>query len=105
MLDIATGTEQFTSFGATEPETVEPGEVIYHDNTDVLCRRWNWREAAKTAMKESTKNVCLILEVLDASEYATLDVALEELAAEVTKHCGGTAAIHRVDASSPHCQL
>ena len=31
-----------------EPEAPKPGEVVYADAAHVLCRRWNWRQDART---------------------------------------------------------
>jgi DNA/RNA-binding domain of Phe-tRNA-synthetase-like protein len=42
-LTPATGTESFVRLGSTENDPPEPGEIIYRDDVDVICRRWNWR--------------------------------------------------------------
>ncbi len=31
-----------------QPEAPKPGEVVYADAAHVLCRRWNWRQDART---------------------------------------------------------
>lgn len=35
--------------GQTEREAPYPGEVIYRDDAGPICRRWNWREVARSA--------------------------------------------------------
>jgi len=88
-LTIAQGSEQFTMLGGKESETVEAGEVIYRDDKEVLCRRWNWRECDKSKMAETTKNVCIVLEGLSNTSEKELKIALEELQQDVQKVCGG----------------
>ncbi len=63
-LKFADGTEKFVPLNGTEVENPKEGEVIYQDDKDVLCRRWNWRECDKTKMMGETKNVSLVVEGL-----------------------------------------
>ena len=35
------------------------GEVVYADARHVLCRRWNWRQDARTAVTPETRRVAL----------------------------------------------
>lgn len=54
-LTIATGNEQFIGLGDEENDPPEPGEAIYKDEGGVICRRFNWREADRTKLTETTK--------------------------------------------------
>ncbi|MEE9525728.1 MAG: phenylalanine--tRNA ligase beta subunit-related protein [Candidatus Woesearchaeota archaeon] len=63
-LKIATGKEKFTSIGSDEEETPSKGEVIYKDSKDVLCRRWNWRDADKAKIEESSENIIYYIDAL-----------------------------------------
>src|ERR1044072_840414 len=36
------------------PEAPKPGEVVYSDAAHVLCRRWNWRQDARTLITPAT---------------------------------------------------
>ena len=57
-----------------------PGEVIWRDDTGVTCRRWNWRQVARTRLTEETVNAFFILERLEPMSIEELKVAGEELA-------------------------
>ncbi len=64
LLTIAKGTEIFSPLGSKTKEKPDKGEVIYKDNKDVICRRWNWRDADKTKITESAKNVIYYIDAL-----------------------------------------
>jgi len=77
--------------GEPEPRPPRAGEVIYADAAGVLCRRWNWKEADRTKLTESTTDAFLVVEALPPVGRAELDAALADLAALVVEHCGGAA--------------
>ena len=39
------------------------GEVVYADARHVLCRRWNWRQDARSAVSTQTRRVALTVAV------------------------------------------
>jgi DNA/RNA-binding domain of Phe-tRNA-synthetase-like protein len=80
-LKLADGTEAFTALGEEGNDPPLPGEVIYADAVGVLCRRFNWREAARTCLTEKTKNAVLVIECIPPMTEADLKKALEELTA------------------------
>ncbi|MDP7282388.1 MAG: phenylalanine--tRNA ligase beta subunit-related protein [Candidatus Undinarchaeales archaeon] len=88
MLKIADGTEKFVPLLSKEVENPHAGEVVYEDDKDILCRRWNWRECDKSKMTEETKNVILYVEGLVPVEKAEVESAISELAELVKKYCG-----------------
>src|SRR5262245_31609484 len=50
-----------TEDGAPEPEAPKPGEVVYADAEKVLCRRWNWRQDARSLITpETTRGVVTV---------------------------------------------
>jgi DNA/RNA-binding domain of Phe-tRNA-synthetase-like protein len=63
----------------------EPGEVIWRDDTGVTCRRWNWRQVARTRLVEETTNALFLLERLEPMSIEELKEAGEELADLLTK--------------------
>lgn len=89
-LTLAVGTESFTPLGGSENEPPDPGEVIYKDDEGVLCRKFNWREAARTALTEQTTNAVLVIEAVPPTTRAELETALKELQELVMRFCGGT---------------
>ena len=88
-LKFALGTETFTQLNSDRVDNPKEGEVIYADDKEVLCRRWNWRECDKTKMTEKTKNVTLVLEGLPPVTKEEISSAINELAELVKKFCGG----------------
>lgn len=58
----------------------EPGEVIWRDDAGVTCRRWNWRQVARTRLTEETTNALFMLERLEPMSLEELKQAGEELA-------------------------
>jgi DNA/RNA-binding domain of Phe-tRNA-synthetase-like protein len=89
-LTFATGTEEFIRLGSTENDPPEPGEVIYKDDTGVLCRRWNWREAERTKLIPQTTDAIIVLDAMPPMAYADVERATQELAELIKHYCGGT---------------
>ncbi len=89
ILKFAVGDEPFTALNSTEREFVKEGEVVYADNKEVLCRRWNWRECDKTKMTEETKDVILVIEALPPATKEELEEVEEDLSRLITEYCGG----------------
>ena len=40
---------------ASEPEAPKAGEVVYADAAHVLCRRWNWRQDARSLIRPADR--------------------------------------------------
>jgi DNA/RNA-binding domain of Phe-tRNA-synthetase-like protein len=77
----ATGTEPFdtTADGSTVIEHPEPGEVVWCDDTGVTCRRWNWRQARRTQLRDDTTTALFILDALDPISDQALHAAADDL--------------------------
>jgi DNA/RNA-binding domain of Phe-tRNA-synthetase-like protein len=58
---------------ASVSDRPKPGEVIWADDLGWTCRRWNWRQGARTRLTESTRNAYFIVEGL-CSEGAEPDL-------------------------------
>jgi lysyl-tRNA synthetase class 2 len=89
ILAIARGKETFIPLNVKEAETAQPGEVVYVDSKEVLCRRWNWRECEKTKMTEETKDVVLVAEGLPPVTAADMEDTIQELRQLIQRYCGG----------------
>ncbi|MBI2888676.1 MAG: hypothetical protein HYY10_02005 [Candidatus Liptonbacteria bacterium] len=87
--------------GDKEPRTPHAGEVIYKDEVGALCRRWNWREAARTKLTESTKNAVLVIEGLPPVGRGEVDAAAKELKELVEQYCGGQCAYEVLEKENP----
>lgn len=89
-LALAAGTEHFMRLGGSENEPPFPGEVIYADDAGAVCRRWNWREADRTQLRETTTDAVIVIDAISPTTREELSAALAELEALITLHCGGT---------------
>jgi DNA/RNA-binding domain of Phe-tRNA-synthetase-like protein len=63
----ADGSEPFDTTAGGEPvvEHPEPGEVVWRDDAGTTCRRWNWRQGARTRITTGTTSALFILDALD----------------------------------------
>ena len=100
-LTVAKGGERFRPLHAAEEETARAGEVIYRDDREVLCRRWNWRECDKTKMTETTTDVVLVVEGLPPVGRADAELILSDLEEMVLVSCGGSSASSVLDRGCP----
>lgn len=92
-LTRATGDERFVPLGGNENEPPPAGAVIYRDDVGVVCSCWNWREADRTKLTETTTDALLCIEALPPTGVASLRAACEELSSLVTTNLGGEAEI------------
>jgi DNA/RNA-binding domain of Phe-tRNA-synthetase-like protein len=97
-LTRATGGELFVPLGATTADPPAPGEVIYRDEIGVVCRCWNWREAERTKLVETSTDAFLCIEALPEHGEARLRAAIDDLAHGAQRELGATvraAVLHR----------
>ena len=82
VLRRASGDEPFDTVadGAPVVEHPDPGEVVWCDDAGVTCRRWNWRQARRTALTEQTTSALFILDALAPLDDAALTAAADDLA-------------------------
>ena len=79
----ATGTSRSTP-SPTAPTVIEhpdPGEVVWCDDAGVTCRRWNWRQARRTQLREDTTTALFILDALDPHDRRRAAAAADDLVA------------------------
>ncbi len=81
----AVGDEPFDTMaeGAAVIEHPDVGEVIWRDESGVTCRRWNWRQAQRTALREDTTSALFILDALDPMTEVELEAAADDLIAHL----------------------
>lgn len=88
-LGIAAGTEEFETArdGLATIEHPEPGEVIWHDERGVTCRRWNWRQCRRTALTEASENLWFVIDRLPPMPVDELRRAGDELVFGLRRLC------------------
>jgi DNA/RNA-binding domain of Phe-tRNA-synthetase-like protein len=83
-------------------DTPKPGEVVYADAAKVLCRRWNWRQDARSAIRPETRRAVVTLQ---ANGVGDPEAAAAELVALLTRECGGGFAVTALDRNTPVREL
>jgi DNA/RNA-binding domain of Phe-tRNA-synthetase-like protein len=88
--------DDFRDMGALD-ESGEPladppkeGEVVYADAEKILCRRWNWRQDARSGIRPTTKRAVVTLQ---QNGEGDAEAGAKELAALLVSECGGRFAI------------
>jgi DNA/RNA-binding domain of Phe-tRNA-synthetase-like protein len=102
----ALGSEPFDTVAGGEPavERPEPGEVVWCDDEGVTCRRWNWRQARRTQLREDTTAALFILDALDPVTEADMLAAADELTGHLMRLGPEVTVARRILAnpSAPH---
>ena len=88
-LKFAEGNEPFIELNSEEIKNPKEGEVVYVDDKEILCRRWNWRECDKSKMTEETKNIALVVEGLPPVTKEEIRQIIKELSGLIQKCCHG----------------
>ena len=99
----ATGDEPFGTVanGLAVTEHPDPGEVVWCDEAGVTCRRWNWRQARRTQLRDDTTAALFILDALDPVTDQELHAAADDLVARLTGLGPGVRAARRLIAAGP----
>ncbi|MBI3109802.1 hypothetical protein HYZ06_02055 [Candidatus Daviesbacteria bacterium] len=101
-LTFADGTEDYTPLGEEENDPPQKGEVIYRDDTGVICRRWNWREGDRTKITKDTKDAVVVIESIAS---IPIKEAVQELADLIKKYCGGEITVYYLNKDSQSIDL
>ncbi len=83
----ATGTEPFDTVadGVAAVEHPDPGEVVWCDDAGVTCRRWNWRQARRTQLRDDTTTALFILDALDPMTDEAVNAAADDLVSHLAR--------------------
>jgi DNA/RNA-binding domain of Phe-tRNA-synthetase-like protein len=98
--------DSFVDMSAGEGENPEdppkPGEVVYADQRHVLCRRWNWRQDARTLVTPQTRRIVLTLQ---SNGFGDVEAAAWRLAETLIRECGGQYQIVKADRARPEAEI
>ena len=86
-------------FEADDPP--KPCEVVYAAGEKCLCRRWNWYQDARSAIRPATRRAVLTIQSNCAETAGQLESAAALLCRQVGGACGGRSAWAIADASTP----
>jgi lysyl-tRNA synthetase class 2 len=104
-LTLAKGDEPFTPLGSEVIEYPTPEEVIYIDNSKVMCRRWNWRQGDQTKLSPATSNVAINVDCLPPVSKGEAKAITGELADLVREFCGGEVNYFLLDAAQNEVEI
>lgn len=89
-LVVAEGDEPFDPRGdGADVERAAYGEIVWRDDRGVTCRRWNWRQGARTQLTGATRSAFFVLDRLQGLAEAELDLAAQEVVAGVRERAPG----------------
>ena len=88
-LRYSQGNESFIPLGPGKLEETYEGEVVYADNTRILTRRWNYRDADATKITEETRSLVMFLDASPEIPLEKVEKAVEELKKHYEAYCGG----------------
>jgi len=83
-------------------EAPKAGEVVYADARHVLCRRWNWRQDARSLITPATTRAVVTLQSNGAGDVAA---AANDLVDLIAKFCGGQCRVAILDAAHRSADL
>ena len=98
---FATGDESFVDMASEDgegPEAPKPGEVVYADSRNVLCRRWNWRQDARSIITPATTRAVVTVQ---ANGAADVEAGASDLTGLIEEFCGGRCRVAVLNAVHP----
>ncbi len=104
-LRFSPGDEAFIPLGPGDLELTYPGEVVYADDSRILTRRWNYRDADSTKITEETRNLVMFLDATPEIPVGRVQDALMELKNLYVKHCDGEYSTSIVSEENPVMEL
>jgi DNA/RNA-binding domain of Phe-tRNA-synthetase-like protein len=90
-----------TEAGESE-DPPKAGEVVYADQSHILCRRWNWRQDGRSLVTPQTKNAVLTVQ---SHGFGDVEAAAAELARALAVECGARCRIAIADRAAPVVEI
>jgi len=59
--------------------------VVWCDDAGVTCRRWNWRQARRTQLRDDTTTALFLLDALDPMTDEALQAAADDLSTHLSR--------------------
>ena len=88
--------------GLPAEQPPKDGEVVYAAGAHVLCRRWNWRQDARTVVDASTKRIALTIQ---SNGAGSVKDAADDLASVAREALGFDSRIVVADAAQQRVAL
>jgi DNA/RNA-binding domain of Phe-tRNA-synthetase-like protein len=87
-----------TEAGEDPNDPPKDGEVVYAGASHVLCRRWNWRQDARSIITPATSRAILTIQT---NGWGDLDAAVADATAHLARFCGARVSVAIADRNSP----
>jgi DNA/RNA-binding domain of Phe-tRNA-synthetase-like protein len=84
------------------PEAPKPGEVVYADAAHVLCRRWNWRQDARSLITPQTRRAVVTMQ---ANGVGDVIEGANDLIDLIKRFCGGRCRVAVLDRARESAEL
>lgn len=97
----AIGEEDAEGAGPAE-DPPKQGEVVFADEAHVLCRRWNWRQDARSLVSTETRRAILTIQ---ANGPGDLDAAIADATDLIGRFCKATLHVTIADRMRPVVDL
>ena len=97
-VDMAGGEEGEVEAGGPVEDPPKDGEVVYASGATVLCRRWNWRQDARSLVSPETRRAVVTIQ---SNGEGDLDAAVADLLALAETFCGSKGAVAIADRGQP----
>ncbi len=78
------------------------GEVVYADSAKVLCRRWNWRQDARSLVTPATRRAIVTIQ---SNGSGDAEAAAADLVALARWACGGAAHVTVASRERPRAEI
>jgi DNA/RNA-binding domain of Phe-tRNA-synthetase-like protein len=88
--------------GGPVSDPPKDGEVVYADAEKVLCRRWNWRQDARSLVTPETNRAVVTVQANGAGD---LDSAVADLSDLLPRFCGASVAVAVAARTSPVAEI
>jgi len=97
-------TDTFFPLGQAEAANDPPkaGEVVLASGANVLCRRWNWYQDARSPI---TKGTARALVTIQSQGIGDLQDAADDLVALLAEFCGASCTVKMVSTDSPVVEI
>jgi DNA/RNA-binding domain of Phe-tRNA-synthetase-like protein len=84
------------------PEAPKAGEVVYADAAHVLCRRWNWRQDARSLITPRTTRAVVTVQTNGAGD---ITAGADDLTDLIGRFCAGRCRAAVLDRAHPSAEL
>ena len=102
-VDMSGADEAAESDGEASDNAPKPGEVIFADGAGkALCRRWNWRQDARSLVSSETTRAVMTIQSLGVGE---LDAAIADAMALIERFSAGRVSVTVLDVKTPTAEL